>query len=92
VVRWRAVVQRPVSQHARGGFPETRTQPDKGEIGPGVLLNPGSALEWLLKWYKAQAADVDIPAFRLAQIGDYETLEIEPWLLRQPPGSTYGEW
>ena len=65
---------------------------DKGEIGLGVYLNLGSRPERLLKWYKAQAADVGILASTPAQIGDCKTLAIEPWLLRQPPGSTYGDW
>lgn len=51
---------------------------DKGEIGPGVHLNLGSRQERLLKGYKAQAADFGIHVFTPAQIGDRETLEIEP--------------
>jgi hypothetical protein len=67
------VVQRPGTGRARGRFPETRPQPDKGEIGLGAHLNLASALEWLVKWYKAQVADVDMQAFARAQIIDYET-------------------
>jgi hypothetical protein len=67
------VVQRPGTGRARGRFPETRPQPDKGEIGLGAHLNLASAPEWLVKWYKAQAADVEMQALTPKQIIDYET-------------------
>ena len=46
----------------------------RAELGWKPRLRLETALEWLVAWYKAQAAGEDMQALTLAQIAAYEAL------------------
>jgi CDP-glucose 4,6-dehydratase len=46
----------------------------RAELGWHPSLRIGTALEWLVRWYRAHAAGADMHAFTLAQIKAYEAL------------------
>jgi CDP-glucose 4,6-dehydratase len=50
----------------------------KAGLGWHPSLQLGTALEWLVAWYRAQAANEDMQAYTLAQIEAYEALLREP--------------
>jgi CDP-glucose 4,6-dehydratase len=44
----------------------------RGELGWRPKLHLGEALDWLVRWYRAEARGEDMQAFSLAQIAAYE--------------------
>jgi CDP-glucose 4,6-dehydratase len=46
----------------------------RAELGWRPKLHLGEALDWLVRWYRAQARGEDMQAFSLAQIASYEGL------------------
>ena len=46
----------------------------QAELGWRPALRLETALEWLVSWYRAQAAGEDMQAYTLAQIEAYEAL------------------
>jgi CDP-glucose 4,6-dehydratase len=46
----------------------------RADLGWAPRLRLAEALDWLVAWYKAQAAGADMQAFTLAQIAEYEAL------------------
>ena len=62
----------PTSHEA--GFLKLDASRARAELGWSPRLDLGTALEWVVEWYKAQAAGEDMREFTLEQIASYETL------------------